>query len=160
MPPHTASQDKACIDQKGDIDASLKVLPIFLLASKNLCVFAGASYTSRLWCIIEMFTFIRGGGSLDRISVYPLDIDAKAAVVAFGVEKCDCTVIQDKERLLAIVESSFGSFGEFNDICRNIFIHKLGGADGGSKDAVEELSTNTRSGPKSGNKYKVAPAPT
>ena len=38
MPPHTASQDKACIDQKGDIDASLKVLPIFLLSSKLFVV--------------------------------------------------------------------------------------------------------------------------
>ena len=56
------TQDKACIDQKGDINASLKVLPIFLLSSKMFVVLAGKTYTSRLWCVLEMFTFLRGGG--------------------------------------------------------------------------------------------------
>ena len=35
--------DKACIDQSSDIDASLKALPIFLLASDNFVVFVGDS---------------------------------------------------------------------------------------------------------------------
>jgi hypothetical protein len=40
---------QACINQDGDIDASLKALPIFLLASETFAVFAGHSYTLRLW---------------------------------------------------------------------------------------------------------------
>ena len=40
---------QACINQDGDIDASLKALPIYLLASETFAVFAGHSYTLRLW---------------------------------------------------------------------------------------------------------------
>jgi len=40
---------QACINQDGDIDASLKALPIYLLASQTFAVFAGHSYTLRLW---------------------------------------------------------------------------------------------------------------
>ena len=137
-PPFESRWRQACIDQKGDIDASLKVLPIFLLTSKTLCVLAGKSYTTRLWCIIEMFTFIRAGGSLDRISVYAFDPDAAMAVATFDVCKADCTVQHDKQRLLAIVESSFGTFGEFNNTCRRIFLRKLGGADSSLMDQRDE----------------------
>ena len=84
------TQDKACIDQKGDINASLKVLPIFLLSSKMFVVLAGKTYTSRLWCVLEMFTFLRGGGSLDRIAVYPLDIDSTEAITNFDIRRLHC----------------------------------------------------------------------
>ena len=126
------TQDKACIDQKGDINASLKVLPIFLLSSKIFVVLAGKTYTSRLWCVLEMFTFLRGGGSLDRIAVYPLDIDSTEAISNFDIRRADCTVKQDRHRMLAIVESSFSTFDEFNNACRKIFVAKLGGFSGSS----------------------------
>ena len=140
VPPHTASQDKACIDQKGDIDASLKVLPIFLLSSKLFVVLAGKTYTTRLWCVLEMFTFLRGGGSLDRIAVYPLDLDSTEAVTNFDIRRAECTVKQDKHRMLAIVESSFSTFDEFNAACRKIFVAKLGGfSDSSSSPATRQL---------------------
>ena len=45
--------DKACIDQT-DIDANLAALPLFLSGCKSLVVAAGATYPSRLWCIMEV----------------------------------------------------------------------------------------------------------
>ena len=139
------TQDKACIDQKGDINASLKVLPIFLLSSKIFVVLAGKTYTSRLWCVLEMFTFLRGGGSLDRIAVYPLDINSTEAITNFDIRRADCTVKQDRHRMLAIVESSFSTFDEFNNACRKIFVAKLGGFSGSLSPARRSRWESRRS---------------
>ena len=55
--PRTA-QDKACIDQN-NIQQSLACLPVFLAGCQTLLVVAGPSYCSRLWCVMELFTFAR-----------------------------------------------------------------------------------------------------
>ena len=49
---------QACIDQS-NIAASLPCLPIFLSGCKELLVVAGDTYTSRLWCVMELFTFLK-----------------------------------------------------------------------------------------------------
>ena len=127
------------------------MLPIFLLSSKIFVVLAGKTYTSRLWCVLEMFTFLRGGGSLDRIAVYQLDIDSTEAITNFDIRRADCTVKQDRHRMLAIVESSFSTFDEFNNACRKIFVAKLGGFSGSSftspqvKAGVKTFSVRTAS---------------
>ena len=53
-----AAQDKACIDQN-NIEQSLACLPIFLAGCQMLLVVAGPTYCSRLWCVMELFTFAR-----------------------------------------------------------------------------------------------------
>ena len=52
---------QACIDQER-IEESLAVLPVFLSGCKELLVVAGPSYTQRLWCVMEIYTFLRMGG--------------------------------------------------------------------------------------------------
>ena len=59
--PHAlpaAPQDKACIDQN-NIQQSLACLPVFLAGCQTLLVVAGTTYCSRLWCVMELFTFAR-----------------------------------------------------------------------------------------------------
>ena len=53
-----AAQDKACIDQN-NIQQSLACLPVFLAGCQTLLVVAGPTYCSRLWCVMELFTFAR-----------------------------------------------------------------------------------------------------
>ena len=119
--------DKACIDQAGDINASLKALPIFLLASKYFVVFAGKTYTKRMWCVLEIFTFVRSGGTVDSILLKPLDVgEAREAITTFDIAQADCYVRGDKQRIRAIVESCYGSFSPFNATCRAILQAKLG----------------------------------
>ena len=55
--PHR-TQDKACIDQS-NIQQSLACLPVFLAGCQTLLVVAGPTYCSRLWCVMELFTFVR-----------------------------------------------------------------------------------------------------
>ena len=52
------TQDKACIDQS-DIEQSLACLPVFLAGCQTLLVVAGSNYCTRLWCVMELFTFVR-----------------------------------------------------------------------------------------------------
>ena len=120
---------QACIDQEGDINKSLKALPIFLLASKQFVVFVGDSYFRRMWCMLELFTFVRSGGSLDAVVLKPLLPDAaESAIKQLDINKADCYVRADKQRILAIVEASFGSSIQFNAACRQILVSKLSGA--------------------------------
>ena len=79
------------------------------------------------------------------------EIDVADAIGSFTVEKADCTVRADKQRLLGIIEASFGSTAEFNNACRNILMAKLSGSGAAAKtitpmkskrrpSAAEELS--------------------
>ena len=156
---------QACIDQAGDINASLRALPIFLLASQNFVVFAGSSYTHRLWCVLEMFTFLRSGGTLGRVIVKPLDLDAAEACALFDIRHADCYVSADKQRLLAIVESSYGSFEQFNSACKQMLLAKLGTdgkgeGKGDGKGAASSLDfQTTRTGLRLGRASRTSPAP-
>jgi len=49
-----------------------RALPIFLAGCKELVVLAGFTYTSRLWCVLEIFTWLFMGGRIDQITVVPL----------------------------------------------------------------------------------------
>ena len=61
--------DKACIDQT-NIDQSLACLPVFLSGCQILLIVAGPTYCSRLWCVMEIFTFLRMGGAMERIEIH------------------------------------------------------------------------------------------
>ena len=114
--------DKVCIDQD-NIDASLAVLPIFLSGCQQLLILPGPSYPTRLWCVMEIFTFVQMGGKRDNMPVMPLDDDdaTLAGLARFDAGKAQCFVAADRQKLLAVIEAAFGTFGPFNAIVREIF---------------------------------------
>ena len=118
---------QACIDQAGDINAALRALPIFLLASRHFVVFVGESYFKRMWCVLEAFTFVRAGGKLEQVVLKPLKGEnADVAIATLDVRKASCYLRADYHRILAIVESSYGSSAQFNDACKRLLASKLG----------------------------------
>ena len=70
--------DKACLDQT-NISQSLACLPVFLAGCKTLLVVAGPTYTQRLWCIMEIFTFTYMGGAVEHITLLPMGEAARGA---------------------------------------------------------------------------------
>merc|ERR1712050_407627 len=95
----------------------LRGLPIFLAGSRQLLVLCGPSYLSRLWCIVEIFTFMHVGGDYHRIIIRPVvrsnavrdDAAAiKQAYREFASERCLCFSEQDKQRMLEIIKAAFG----------------------------------------------------
>ena len=119
--------DKMCIDQN-DIDAALACLPVFLSGCKGMLVIAGPSYTTRLWCIMEIFTYIQmtRGIADEQIAVVPIGEGTalegiKESFRSFRGEKAECFKKSDKEKMLGVIEGSFGDFVYFNKAVRGVF---------------------------------------
>jgi len=119
--------DKACLDQR-DITTSLAGLPVFLAGCKQLLVLAGPTYASRLWCVMEIFVFVRMGGNTKQDMVVRLlsgATDLAAALKKFDAGKAETYDPNDRERLWAVIEASFGTFDPFNKVVRDMFDKKL-----------------------------------
>ena len=82
-------------------------------------------------CLLEIFTFLRMGGSVERIEVLFIadprkdPAQAQAELTAmfenFDAAKAECFLPKDRERLLAVIEAGFGDVREFNKSVRRIF---------------------------------------
>jgi len=127
--------DKACIDQQ-NIDASLSCLPVYVAACKKLLVLAGPTYSFRLWCIMEIFTFLQMGGDWRNIEIYPLGADEYADAeeardgflrqfAEFDCMKAQCFKDSDREHFLGIIEGAFGSTDAFNLAVQKLFHGRL-----------------------------------
>lgn len=83
----------------------------------------------RFGSVMEVFTFVRMGGDQRRILVLPTEGRSRAECIAdfrkFDVRKAECSVVEDQDRLLAIIESGFGSFDIFNNLVREIFPQRV-----------------------------------
>ena len=123
-------QDKACIDQT-NIDQSLACLPVFLSGCQILLIVAGPTYCSRLWCVMEIFTFMRMGGAMERIELRLIanpgqnqaaaKMELAAQLATFDAAKAECFKQEDRQRLLAVIEAGFGNFDDFNRGVREVF---------------------------------------
>jgi len=89
---------------------------------------------------MEIFTFLRMGGTLDRVIAIPLieatnddePIEAMAVRThqptalrelfgSFHVDRCECFKPEDRQHLLAVIESGFGGLEPFNHLVRTMF---------------------------------------
>ena len=133
--------DKACIDQT-KIDDNLACLPVHLAGCKSLLVLAGPTYTKRLWCILEVFTWLKAGGGFDALELVPIAADAddggegggggrlgfeavRAAFLKFSVEEARCYKEDERQHLLGVVETGFGSLDTFDELVRSLFAESL-----------------------------------
>ena len=133
---------QACIDQD-DIAANLASLPVFLSGCRSLVVLAGETYTTRLWCALELFTFLRMGGSPSDVTVYRVGGEkVSVALKKFDALKAKCFFPRERERLLAVVEAGYGDVRPFNNQVRKI----LDGNDASIIDAVDSANVESSGG--------------
>ena len=111
--------DKACIDQS-NIDASLAALPVFLSGCDHLLIVAGSTYVSRLWCVMEVYTFVKMGGASERIALKQISADALEALSRFDASRARCFHAKDRDKLLAVIEAGFGNLTPFNRVVRRL----------------------------------------
>ena len=109
---------------------------------QTLLIVAGESYTRRLWCVVEVFVYLEMGGEKEGITVIPTGegANAREAVLQsfsrFRAEEAECFLADDRERLLAVIEASFGDFKYFDRSVRKIFgVSDEEGRGGSSKVA-------------------------
>ena len=128
--------DRCCIYRE-NLELSLTCLPIHISGCAKFLVLAGATYSSRLWCALELFVFVQMGGLKD-------DIDIRLAVPAHGTgderatavhsivsslstfdaAKAQCYLNRDRQRILATIETAFGSTVPFSKLVRAICVDK------------------------------------
>ena len=119
--------DKSCIDQMR-LDDQLACLPVFLAGCEKLVVLAGETYATRLWCCLELFVHFRMGGKAEDSVVKLLSethTDFIDHFVDFNASKAKCHNENDRQRLLATIEASFGTTAPFDRLVREIFDAKV-----------------------------------
>jgi len=123
--------DKACVNQ-ADIEQDLRGLPLFLSCSEELLILCGHTYLHRLWCVMELFTFIHSGGNVPRVTIEYLSNDTEAQlndedddeirqqIKTFDAASCQCFSAADKKKMLPIMTAAFGSMDRFNIAVRSL----------------------------------------
>ena len=136
--------DKACIDQE-NIDASLAALPIYLSGCQQLLMLVGPTYITRMWCVMEVFIFMRikdlGAGSTQLTSQLKVKLlgdtsNLTQTLACFDAKKAQCRYNRDRQRLLAMIEASFGTTAPFNKLVLEVLNAKVLG--------LKEVSRHSR----------------
>ena len=96
---------------------------MFLAGCNELLVLAGRTYPTRLWCVMELFVYVRMGGKRERLVSRLLDdsTDLATRLAKFDAEDARCYLDNDRQKLLAVIEAAFGTFYLFNGLVRGIF---------------------------------------
>merc|ERR1712151_275389 len=98
-----------------DIATDLECLPIFLAGCNNLLVLTGKTYTSRLWCILELFVYVcmqheDAGMRMPTLRVFGHDERERAEVQilwgTFSAEFCECSIQSDYDRIMAVMQTA------------------------------------------------------
>jgi tRNA U34 5-methylaminomethyl-2-thiouridine-forming methyltransferase MnmC len=76
---------------------------------------------------MEMFIYTRMTDEHEKIAVKLLSEEASLEddLRRFDAARAKCFLDRDRQKLLAIVETSFGTIAPFNALVRGIFDHKL-----------------------------------
>ena len=77
-------------------------------------------------CLVELFAFIRMGGTRERIFLAELSPNVCAELVNIVVAQAQCSLPNDRERLLAVIEAGFGDLRPFDGVLHNTFVHLMG----------------------------------
>ena len=114
-------------------------LPVFLSGCKQLLMMVGDTYMSRLWCVMEVFIYMRikGATSIGELSsqltIKLLGEDASSIserIARFKAAKAHCRHDRDRQRLLAVIEASFGTSAPFDELVVKVFNEQVIGVKG------------------------------
>lgn len=86
---------------------------------------------------MEIYVFVRMGGTTDDMVIKTIgDFDIATLPTNFDANKARCFLNIDRQRLLAVIESSFGTLDPFNKRVRAIMDEKLHGKKAGTQRAL------------------------
>ena len=114
-------------------------LPVFLSGCKQLLMMVGKTYMSRLWCVMEVFIYMRikGATSIGELSsqltIKLLGEDATSIserIIRFEAAKAQCRHDRDRQKLLAVIEASFGTTAPFDELVVKVFNEQVIGVKG------------------------------
>ena len=131
----TVWYDRVCI-QEATAAENVAALPLMVLGCKQLVVLAGPTYSSRLWAMIEVLVFLWSQqGRQHDVVVLPLLRRAQEtaegvrrrneAALLSSVRQVDlaaaaCYCEEDRQWMLAAIESAFGTPDRFNTLLSDL----------------------------------------
>ena len=107
-------------------------LPLVVAGCTRLLVLAGEGYASRLWTLVEIIVFLWSqGGKEDAIEVLPLlqyrdaakEAELLASLHRADVDAARCQLNEDRQLMLAAIESTFGTAQALNAKLRALLTH-------------------------------------
>jgi len=144
--------DSVCARPHESVDQSLARLPLYLSGCDGLVVILGSSYAHRLWCIMEVFCFLRMGGSSDRVTVVPLhdenagsdarqldrsDLLLRAELAKLDAKSATCDRPGVERKLRKSILTGFDGYEPFNRLVRNTLIDRYKAArDAGNGQSI------------------------
>jgi len=108
--------DKVCFDQN-NLSDGLKVLPINVMVCEKILVLCGATYSSRLWCVWEIFTllsFADMSEAIRRLEIRPLNAEGTQEVnlveelASFDVANARCYDPNEEAKIRRVIDASGG----------------------------------------------------
>lgn len=153
----TVWMDRCCIDQN-NIEANLRCLPVFLTGCTRVVVLFGVTYLSRLWCVVELFTYLHAGGSMDFVDLHQVvrkdkeyedSVGLASCLNNFDVQRSTCFKSAEADHMLAIISAAFGSLEDFNVTIRGIMktlsVHEFGPVSRNSSSSAGSTASFTDS---------------
>lgn len=113
--------DRICLGQR-ELAQTLPLLPLFIIGSNHFLMITGPAYSSRLWTILELFTFLQcNGQNTERAVVLPIgDVNMTSLLTSFDAHRASCSDPDDRDILLGLIEASFGDLRAFNKVVRGL----------------------------------------
>lgn len=131
---------------------------MYLAACNELLVLCGKTYLSRLWCVVEVFTFIEmTGGESRPITLRPFgsgpnddrahdETRWREQCASFDARNATCLLPRDREKLLATIELGFGGFDRFNSEMRRLLLSVTDGFQASGPGSFKQLPASQREG--------------
>ena len=110
--------DLACGDEGRHVLANL---PVALAGCRTLLVLAGDTWLSRLWCLLEVFTWLQLGRPASTIVVVPLTATSLEGLDTLQPEEAECDDPKQREAMLSLVEASFGDLSAIAPVLQEAF---------------------------------------
>ena len=109
--------DTVCLDNN-ELSIDLLCLPIFVSGCRHFLIINGPTWASRLWCVVEFFTFVQvTNNGLDNVVILSPSIDMQSQSIRIVSSKAQCAFARDRHALLAAIESCFGDLLAFDKAC-------------------------------------------
>jgi hypothetical protein len=125
--------DRYCIDPS-DISRALICLPVLVAGCRRCVVLRGPTLLARLWCLVEIFTFLAMGGSGANIDIVPfgnapdireaqatdrdasqLDIQYQRSDGRFDARRAQCALYVDYLTLTMVIDAFPGGVHALNE---------------------------------------------
>ena len=122
--------DAACLGTTArHIQEQLMHLPFWIFSSREMLVLAGPSFSSRLWCLFELFVFLqlKEDAALTILVSDGTQVKTSEQEFSLGgsITKAVCSVIQDQEHILAVIEDVHGTITHFDALLQKLCRKKV-----------------------------------